>query len=565
MEHLPAGELEFLVPVFAGCLLAFLLLRFFLHRWRRATEERLRIEWQNKRDRLLSLMNSETPSIEQRKEAETLIVAIQAEESRILVDRPLVAALIRGKLLSGDFSKAEKLIKSAAQQHPDTPVQWQDLGIDLLVARKASDPQAIERLQEACIRNPARESWGKRLLSLLTTGTPLSRTAGQAVWTYYEAHHDPRALQYLGDSYEKKKLFSRESLPIFQALADAEKKKVKWQYALARCLYESGDQAGAGQALKLALSLDSSYQPAIEFSQRLTQQRSPVPRDGAASPAPQTPVDTAVSDKGSSLPPRYVQVVEIGRGGMGTVYRAFDDVLAREVAIKTLNEAIAGSDPELRERFLGESRILAALDHPSIPKVFDVSVNPPIFIAFEFIRGENLRSLLEPGPLAIETALNIGGEVAEGLHHVIERGVLHRDIKPENILIDISGHSRIVDFGLAHGAMKTQQTQTGVVVGTPWYLAPERLRGQPATPASEIFAFGVMLFEMICGQRPFTGDDVTVILAQDPPRPCSLRPDCPPRLEVLMLDCISKNPNNRPPDFKEIKAELTATIKEISG
>lgn len=294
------------------------------------------------------------------------------------------------------------------------------------------------------------------------------------------------------------------------------------------------------------------------------QQRSPVPREGAASLTPQTSSGTAASDNESSLPPRYVQVVEIGRGGMGTVYRAFDDVLAREVAIKTLNEAIAGSDPELRDRFLGESRILAALDHPSIPKVFDVSVNPPIFIAFEFIRGENLRSLLEPGPLAIDTALKIGGEVAEGLHHVIERGVLHRDIKPENILIDISGRSRIVDFGLAHGAMKAQLTQTGVVVGTPWYLAPERLRGQPATPASEIFAFGVMLFEMICGRRPFTGDDVTVILVQDPPRPRDLRPDCPHRLEVLLLDCISKNPNNRPPDFKEINAELTAMAKDIS-
>ena len=523
-------------------------------------------------------MNVETPAAEQRREAEALIGAIQSDEERVLADRPLAAALIRGKLLSGDFSKAEKLIKSASQRHPDTAVQWQDLGIDLLVARKASDPQSVERLQDACIRNPAREAWGKRLLSLMSTGASLSRSAGQAIWAYYQAHSDSRALQYLGDSYEKKKLFNRESLPVFQVLADVEKKKVKWQYALARCLYESGDQAGTDQALQLAISLDSSYQPAIEFFRRLMQQRSPVPEGTAASSIPQNPTDTAAArdinaksdigasappDKGSFLPPRYVQVVEIGRGGMGTVYRAFDDVLAREVAIKTLNDAVAGSDPDLRERFLGESRILAALDHPSIPKVFDVSVNPPIFIAFEFIRGENLRSLLEAGPFPIEKALKIGGEVAEGLHHIIERGVLHRDIKPENILIDISGHSRIVDFGLAHGAMKAQMTQTGVVMGTPWYLAPERLRGQSATQASEIFAFGVMLFEMICGRRPFTGDDVRVILVQDPPRPRDLRHDCPPRLEVLMLDCISKNPNNRPPNFKEINAELTAMPKDI--
>ena len=248
-----------------------------------------------------------------------------------------------------------------------------------------------------------------------------------------------------------------------------------------------------------------------------------------------------------------------------TVYRAFDQILARAVAIKTLNESLAQTDPELHERFLSESRILATMDHPSIPKVFDVSVSPPIFISFEFIKGENLRTLLETGPLALDKALKIGSEVAEGLQHAFERGVLHRDIKPENILIEITGRTRIVDFGLASSARKVQLTQTGVVVGTPWYLAPERLRGQPATLASEIFAFGVTLFEMVCGRRPFTGDDVTVILVQDPPKPRSLRPDCPPRLEVLMLDCISKNPNNRPSDFKEIKAELEAATKDISG
>lgn len=237
MGHLPEGALELLALVLAACILIVLAIRFLLGRWRKASEERLRIEWQNKRDRLIFLMNIEAPTAAQRKEAETLIVAIQSEEDRVLTDKLLTVALIRGKLLSGDFSKAEKLIKSAAQRHPDTAVQWQDLGTDLLVARKASDPQSIERLQDACIRNPAREAWGKRLLSLLTTGASLSRTAGQAVWAYYEAHHDPRALHYLGDSYEKKKLFSRESLPVFQALAEAEKTKVKWQYALSRCLY----------------------------------------------------------------------------------------------------------------------------------------------------------------------------------------------------------------------------------------------------------------------------------------------------------------------------------------
>jgi len=311
MEHLPAGTLELLALVFAACFLAVFAIRFFLGRWRKASEERLRIEWQKKRDRLIFLMNVETPAAEQRREAEALIGAIQSDEERVLADRPLAAALIRGKLLSGDFSKAEKLIKSASQRHPDTAVQWQDLGIDLLVARKASDPQSVERLQDACIRNPAREAWGKRLLSLMSTGASLSRSAGQAIWAYYQAHSDSRALQYLGDSYEKKKLFNRESLPVFQVLADVEKKKVKWQYALARCLYESGDQAGTDQALQLAISLDSSYQPAIEFFRRLMQQRSPVPEGTAASSIPHNPTDTAAardihakSDIGASAPPR---------------------------------------------------------------------------------------------------------------------------------------------------------------------------------------------------------------------------------------------------------------------
>ena len=153
--------------------------------------------------------------------------------------------------------------------------------------------------------------------------------------------------------------------------------------------------------------------------------------------------------------------------------------------------------------------------------------------------------------------LTIARDLTSGLHYAAGKGVLHRDIKPDNILVDVKGRAILVDFGLAQVEGRMNLTQTGVVLGTtPWYLAPERLRGEPATVASEIYAFGMTLYEMLTCHRPFQGEDISVIMVQEPTPPRQFRAEIDRSLEVLVLDALNKNPANRPASFSELATEI---------
>src|SRR5579872_3108029 len=234
---------------------------------------------------------------------------------------------------------------------------------------------------------------------------------------------------------------------------------------------------------------------------------------------------------GTKLGPYEVHS-SIGAGGMGEVYRARDSRLGRDVAIKVLPASFS-ADQDRLQRFALECRATAALNHPNILSIFDIGeTGGAPYVVSELLEGETLRDRLREGPIASRKAIDYARQIASGLAAAHEKGITHRDLKPENLFITGDGRVKILDFGLAKltrpeaddsGDAPTQQiaTDAGTVMGTVGYMAPEQVRGKPADPRSDIFAFGAILYEMLSGKRAFHGDSpvdtMSAILKEDPP------------------------------------------------
>ncbi len=247
---------------------------------------------------------------------------------------------------------------------------------------------------------------------------------------------------------------------------------------------------------------------------------------------------------------------------MGEVFRARDTRLDRQVALKLLPSRLASD--ELRMRFEREARAISALSHPHICALYDIgSHDGTAYIVMEFLEGETLAERLARGPLPLTQLLRYGAQIADALQHAHRAGITHRDLKPGNIMITAAG-AKLMDFGLAktfappnrvfseHSAPSTTitpLTEEGMVIGTAMYMAPEQLEGKPADPRTDIFALGVVLYEMVTGQRPFRGDSsaslIAAILSADPPSMRALQPDVPPALERIILTALEKNPDER--------------------
>lgn len=253
---------------------------------------------------------------------------------------------------------------------------------------------------------------------------------------------------------------------------------------------------------------------------------------------------------------------------MGIVYAAVDVRLGREVALKLLPSRVV-SDPGERRRLQNEARAASAVSHPNIAVVYDIgeSRDGDVFIAMERVRGRTLRSLSSNGALSSKTALSIVRQIAAGIGAAHERGVVHRDLKPENVMVGDSGTVKVLDFGLAVLPDTTaaegleapgEESADTHLIGTPAYMSPEQARGEIATPASDVFSLGSVLFEMLSGLRPFAGDTVTQVLekvcAQAPPRLGNVSRG----LERLVLRCLSKDPAGRPRDGNALLGEIDA-------
>src|SRR5439155_2340203 len=277
---------------------------------------------------------------------------------------------------------------------------------------------------------------------------------------------------------------------------------------------------------------------------------------------------------GTKLGPYQIQT-PLGSGGMGEVYSALDSRLGRDVALKILPESFARENDRL-ERFETETRAVAALNHPNILAVFDIGQhNGSPFMVSELLEGETLRKLLEDGPLPQRKAVDYGVQIAQGLACAHEKGVVHRDVKPENIFVTRDARVKILDFGLAKQArmgaaadgatLTSSHTAAGLVLGTAGYMSPEQVRGKPADARSDIFAFGAVLYEILCGNRAFHRDTgaetMTAILREDPPEISVTAHQISPALDRIMRRCLEKDPEQR---FQSAK-DLSFALGALSG
>jgi serine/threonine protein kinase len=283
-------------------------------------------------------------------------------------------------------------------------------------------------------------------------------------------------------------------------------------------------------------------------------------------------VDPAKNDKSDELKRigKYVVMEVLGRGGMGVVYRALDNQLGREVAIKTLTRGVA-DDPEMLARFYEEGRKTARLKHPHIVTVYDLGEENGIpYIVMERVEGDSLEKLIrDNSPLSVMDRLRIVGEMCEALGYAHSSNVIHRDVKPANIFVEPSGNSKLLDFGIARLEKRSQElslTRTGHIVGTVPYIAPERLKDKFIDGRSDIFSIGVVLYQLLTGQLPFSGEDYVLmqkIMSEPHPPLSSLCDYTPPGVEAIVDKSLAKLPDDRYQTAEEMAADIDSVIEDL--
>jgi len=273
---------------------------------------------------------------------------------------------------------------------------------------------------------------------------------------------------------------------------------------------------------------------------------------------------------GQLISERYELKHVVGTGGMSSVYCAHDTLLERDVALKILHEHFS-EDDDYVQRFRREARAAARLSHPGIVTVIDRGEEDGRqFIVFEFVDGETLKDLIERGgPMPVRRSLELGLEIGRALAFAHQQGLVHRDVKPQNVLLNGDGRAKVTDFGIARTLDAVGHTETGTVLGTSHYIAPEQARGERVDAQTDVYSFGVVLYELLAGEVPYTGDNFLTVAMKhvNEPVPSLLerRTDCPLRLASLVERCMAKEPAARPSSMDEVVAELQACLTELDG
>jgi serine/threonine-protein kinase len=313
----------------------------------------------------------------------------------------------------------------------------------------------------------------------------------------------------------------------------------------------------------------------FELNQKLAKlvdtQRSAViaPPSPSPSPAPPTPPDpldrtatamlpkqaplTTTLEPGQVLAQRYRVQRLLGKGGMGAVYLADDEVLHELVALKVISAAFAADEQAMIARFRREASAARKVSSPAVIRIHDLGEARPglLYLSMEYFAGRTLAEVIaQRGLVPIKDVLDILGQVCTGLEAAHQAGVIHRDLKPSNVLVGERGAVKIIDFGLATTAMGEGLTATGAILGTPHYMAPEQVRGKPVDARSDIYALGALAYHLVTGRPPFSGDNAIAIgfahLSETPTRPRELRKDCPVGLDAAIVAALAKAPENRP-------------------
>ncbi|HBC46313.1 MAG TPA: hypothetical protein DCZ43_04635 [candidate division Zixibacteria bacterium] len=320
------------------------------------------------------------------------------------------------------------------------------------------------------------------------------------------------------------------------------------------------------------------YPSQKQYAQTISERVSPPKNEDTFFSAPQTPVQQAPSSSGAAVGimeapttdhfGRYKILRPIGKGAMGTVYEGLDPAIDRPVALKTIRlDQVADSDEigELRERLIREAKAAGKLSHPNIVTIYDVGEEGSTqYIAMEYLQGQTMENLLKTSvDWDYRTISRVMIQTCEALDYAHENGIVHRDIKPANIMILEGNKVKVMDFGIARLDKSASMTQTGTALGTPNYISPEQLKGQPVDRRSDIFSLGVVFYEILTREKPFKGDTISAliysILHTEPPRPSEINLDIPRIFDKIIAKALVKDPDlrfQRAKDISEILRKL---------
>jgi serine/threonine-protein kinase len=279
----------------------------------------------------------------------------------------------------------------------------------------------------------------------------------------------------------------------------------------------------------------------------------------------------AVTDAliGTLFDGRYKIVRRLGSGGMADVYLAEDQELGRRVAIKILNDRHA-HDEQFVERFRREAKNAAGLSHPNVVAIYDRGeAEGTYYIAMEYLEGKSLKELIvSRGPAPVPVAIDYARQILAALRFAHRNGIVHRDIKPHNVLVDGEGRIKVTDFGIARAGAASQMTEAGSIVGTAQYLSPEQAKGTAVDQRSDIYSLGIVLYELLTGSVPFTGDTPVEIamkhISQTPEPPSAMRPDVPHELDMVVVRSLAKDPSERYQSAEEMEADLERVQRGVA-
>src|SRR5688572_13749875 len=283
------------------------------------------------------------------------------------------------------------------------------------------------------------------------------------------------------------------------------------------------------------------------------------------------PVRSGLSfEPGQPFGERYTIVEEIGAGGMGQVYKAIDRKLGKTVALKLIRPDTAAQQESL-ERFRRELALAQEVTHPNVCRVHDLGeVDGIVYISMEYVEGQSLEDLIQSvGHLSPKQTVTLGRQICAGLQAVHERGIVHRDLKPGNVMVDRSGHALVMDFGMAYHSAQERLTGEGAVLGTLAYLSPEQARGRLTDQRSDLYAVGLVLYEMLTGRRPpGDGGSVPLVLRDSGdacPPPSRLAPEVPGALDAVVMRCLERDPARRFPSALALEEALAHAAAALSS
>jgi serine/threonine-protein kinase len=290
-----------------------------------------------------------------------------------------------------------------------------------------------------------------------------------------------------------------------------------------------------------------------------------VERTMTAAPSPAPPrasLDGLVP--GEVLANRYRIQRLLGKGGMGAVYLAYDEVLGDPVALKVISSARSADEPAMIERFKRECAAARKVSSPYVIRIHDLGEARPglLYLSMEYVQGRTLADLIgQRGLVPIVDCLDILGQICHGLTAAHDSGVIHRDLKPSNVLVGDRNAVKIIDFGLAKATTAEGLTATGMLMGTPYYMSPEQVRGRRVDAASDLYSLGALAYHLVTGRPPFSGDNAIAVgfahLSEMPAPPRTIRPDVPPALDAAIMIALAKEPTDRPRSPGELRSAMT--------